>query len=84
MLKVSQKAGDVNYRKAIALTLRSLIISNLTDMFGDIPFSEAAKAEEGITKPKFDRQEDIYNQLINDLEQANQLYVTNLGLKYGS
>lgn len=83
MLKVSEKEGDVNYQ-AIALTLRSFVISNLTDMFGDIPFTEATKAEEGITKPKFDKQEDIYKQLINDLEKANQLYVTNLGLKYGT
>ncbi|WP_413532891.1 SusD/RagB family nutrient-binding outer membrane lipoprotein [Empedobacter brevis] len=83
MLKVSEKAGDVNYQ-AIALTLRSLVISNLTDMFGDVPFTEAAKLEEGITKPKFDKQEDIYKQLITDLDNANQLYVTNLGLKYGS
>ncbi|WP_276680240.1 SusD/RagB family nutrient-binding outer membrane lipoprotein [Empedobacter brevis] len=83
MLKVSQKAGDVNYQ-AVALTIRSLVISNLTDMFGDVPFSEAARAEEGITKPKFDKQEDIYKQLISDLEKANSLYVNNLGLKYGN
>ncbi len=83
MLAVSTKAGDVNYQ-AIALTMRALVISNLTDMFGDVPFTEAAKAEQGINKPKFDRQQDIYTQLINDLEKANSLYATKLGLKFGT
>ncbi len=83
MLKVAEKSGDVNYQ-AIALTLRALVISNLTDMFGDIPFSEAAKAEEGISKPKFDKQEEVYQLLLADLEKANGLFVTNLGLKYGA
>ncbi|WP_313376929.1 SusD/RagB family nutrient-binding outer membrane lipoprotein [Chishuiella sp.] len=82
MLRVSIQASDVNY-EAIALTLRALVMSNLTDMFGDVPFSEAARSEDGIIKPKFDKQEDIYTQLLADLEKANSLYVSTLNLKYG-
>lgn len=83
MLTVSKANGDVNY-EAIALTLRAWIMSNLTDMFGDVPFTEAAQGENGNFTPKFDRQKDIYEQLFKDLEQANELYQINLGLKYGA
>lgn len=83
MLKVSREKGDVNY-EAIALTLRAWMMSNLTDMFGDIPFSEAAQGEVGNFTPKFDRQKEIYAQLFQDLEHANALYQTSLGMKYGA
>lgn len=83
MLKVSREKGDVNY-EAIALTLRAWMISNLTDMFGDVPFSEAAQGESGNFTPKFDRQKEIYAQIFEDLEYANHLYQNSLGMKYGA
>jgi len=44
---------------------------DLTDMFGDIPFSESALGTENvITQPKYDTQESIYKQLIKDLDAA--------------
>lgn len=83
MLKVAKKNGDVNY-EAIALTLRAWMMSNLTDMFGDVPFSEAALGEQGKFNPKFDSQKEIYAQLFTDLEKANTLYQSKLGMKYGA
>ena len=83
MLKVSRANGDVNY-EAIALTLRAWMMSNLTDMFGDVPFSEASQGEVANFTPKFDSQKDIYAQLLLDLDKANSLYVNNLGMKYGA
>src|SRR5690606_29045275 len=47
MEKASIAAGDVNYQ-AIALTLKAWSFANLTDVFGDIPFEEALKGDEGI------------------------------------
>lgn len=44
--------------------------SLLTDMFGDIPYSEAIKYFDGINQPKFDSQEKIYADLIVRLDKA--------------
>jgi hypothetical protein len=44
----------------------------LTDLFGDIPFFEAGKAYESIdfARPAFDKQEDIYKFLLEELKWA--------------
>ncbi|MGY5355887.1 SusD/RagB family nutrient-binding outer membrane lipoprotein [Wenyingzhuangia sp. IMCC45467] len=64
--------------EAIALTLKVLYMSNLTDMFGDIPYSEAftARKPNGTTKPKFDTQQEVYEQMFADLMEANTIYAT--------
>jgi len=60
--------------KAVAVTLKAYITGILTDSFGDIPFSEALKAEDKVNQPKFDTQEEIYTSLIQQLEDANTVY----------
>lgn len=64
--------------KAVAQTLKVLYMSNLTDMFGDIPYREAfqGRGEDSNTKPVFDSQEDVYRQMFEELEEANTLYAT--------
>ncbi|MGO4877294.1 SusD/RagB family nutrient-binding outer membrane lipoprotein [Pedobacter psychrotolerans] len=47
-----------------------LILQRITDTYGDVPYTQAAKAIEGIKFPVYDRQEAIYNQMLNDLETA--------------
>ena len=65
--------------EAISLTLKVLYMSNLTDIFGDIPYSEAftARKSNGTTKPKFDTQKEVYEQMFTDLMEANEIYATN-------
>lgn len=60
--------------EAVARTLYVLYMQNLTDMFGDIPYSEAYQASEGNMKPVFDSQEKVYAQMCACLEQANKIY----------
>lgn len=60
--------------QAVTKTLRAYTAGMLTDAFGDIPFTEAMKYDEGITTPVFDEQQDIYNALISGLEEANEIY----------
>lgn len=62
--------------QAIALTFKVLFMSNLTDMFGDIPYSEAftMQKENATLTPKFDSQKDVYTQMFADLEKANNIY----------
>ena len=50
---------------------RVVIFSRLTDLYGDIPYSEAGKGVlEGIDRPKYDSQQDIYMDMLNELEGA--------------
>lgn len=54
-----------------ARIMKVYIFSRLTDLYGDIPYSEAAKGfYEQIFQPKYDRQEDIYADFFVELEEA--------------
>lgn len=75
MEEAAIEENNTNY-EAIALVMNAWIFANLTDAFGDIPFSEALSAEENIVQPKFDKQKDIYVQLLDNLERANSLFDT--------
>ncbi|SEB81922.1 Starch-binding associating with outer membrane [Maribacter dokdonensis] len=58
--------------KAIVKILRVFAYSRLTDLYGDVPYSEAGKAViEGIFLPKYDAQSEIYPDLLNELEEAS-------------
>ncbi len=45
---------------AVSDILRSYLFSQLTDMWGDVPYSEALQAKSGNYTPKYDTQEAIY------------------------
>ncbi|NIJ52461.1 SusD/RagB family nutrient-binding outer membrane lipoprotein [Dyadobacter arcticus] len=62
--------------KAVALILKSWMFSIATDAYGDIPYSEAIKAKEGVLYAKYDAQEDIYKGILADLATANTLLST--------
>jgi hypothetical protein len=62
--QIIKKAGTKKNYAAIAKILKGYAYQMLTDQFGDIPFSEALKADEGISSPKYDSQEDVYNGII--------------------
>lgn len=57
--------------KAITRIMRVFIYHRLTDLYGDVPYSEAGKAViEGILTPKYDRQSDIYADMLKELEES--------------
>ena len=68
-------AEDRNY-EAIALTLNAWAYSNLTDLFGPVPMTEAVRGDEGLLYPAFDSQQFVYQTILTDLERANTLYNT--------
>lgn len=68
MKKAAVSSSDQNY-EAIALVLNAWAYSNLTDTYGDVPFTEASKLDEGISQPKFDQQKNIYIQMLDDLKE---------------
>jgi len=57
--------------KAIVRILRVFAYSRLTDLYGDIPYTEAGKAViDGIFLPKYDAQSEIYPDLLKELEES--------------
>jgi hypothetical protein len=66
--------------QGVALVLKAFGFSVLTDCYGDIPFSEAYKSGEGILKPKYDAQADVYNGIIAMLDQADGLFSADGGV----
>ncbi|HUH33224.1 MAG TPA: SusD/RagB family nutrient-binding outer membrane lipoprotein, partial [Daejeonella sp.] len=83
MKTAADEVNDPNYQ-AIALTLNAWTYSLLSDGFGDVPMNEAASGDEGILRPAFDTQKDVYTKILNDLNTANSLFNPGKSLIYGS
>jgi hypothetical protein len=65
------KEGNSGTEMGIARILRVVIYHRLTDTHGDIPYSEAGKGYiNGTLKPKYDAQQDIYMDMLAELEAA--------------
>jgi hypothetical protein len=79
---IATKLNEPNY-KAIALVYKAWAYSILTDLYGDIPYTQASKAAQGVVKPAFDKQKDIYTDLLKLLDTANGLFNTTKALTYG-
>lgn len=69
-MKLTDEGGDFESELmyATGLILKGLYYQMFTDVFGEIPYSEAA--DPNITLPKFDTQKDIYKGIIADLDKA--------------
>lgn len=59
--------------EGIFTIFRVLLFSYMTDFYGDVYYSQALKAREGILYPKYDKQSDIYAGLLKELDNANTL-----------
>ena len=60
----------------VAMIVKAVIFKQITDAFGNIPFSEALDPDN--PTPKYDNQSDIYNQLIADVVAARNMLDENL------
>lgn len=69
VVQKGRDAGRPNI-EAVGLIWESYIFHLVTDLWGDVPYSEALRAEEGITTPVYDEQEAIYKDLLDTLEGA--------------
>lgn len=73
VIALSDEQGLNNY-KGVAMVLRSWMFQCLTDMYGPVPFREAAQAKlNSIYSPVYEQQQDIYAGLIADLDEANNM-----------
>ncbi|MBT8313489.1 MAG: SusD/RagB family nutrient-binding outer membrane lipoprotein, partial [Maribacter sp.] len=71
MLVQLDEEGAPEEMKAIVRIQRVIVFHRLTDLYGDVPYSEAGKAViSGILKPKYDAQSDIYADMLKELEES--------------
>lgn len=63
-------AAKYPYHNGIGQVLTALNLGYATDMWGDVPYDEAFRAEEGIKAPKYNTQEEIYKKLQSILDEA--------------
>ncbi|GAB4407583.1 MAG: SusD/RagB family nutrient-binding outer membrane lipoprotein [Bacteroidia bacterium] len=70
---IAERSGNKSYQ-GVSLIMKSWMFQILTDMWGEVPYSEALKGRsDEIFKPAYDTQEQIYEGLIADLKAANTL-----------
>lgn len=63
-------ADQYPYYNGIGQVLTALNLGYATDMWGDVPYDEAFRAEEGNRTPKYNTQEEIYQRLQTILDEA--------------
>lgn len=69
VLANTKDAESIN-KQAAARIWRVYIFHQLTDLYGDIPYSEASKGITGNFSPKYDLQVDVYKDMFKELDEA--------------
>ncbi|MGX5688444.1 SusD/RagB family nutrient-binding outer membrane lipoprotein [Arcticibacter tournemirensis] len=72
MEKKAQETGQTFYL-GIAKVIKSIGFMYLVDQYNNVPYSDAFKGTESIN-PKYDKGQDIYNDLIAGLNEAKALF----------
>ncbi|WP_099367244.1 SusD/RagB family nutrient-binding outer membrane lipoprotein [Sphingobacterium sp. 1.A.4] len=70
--------GPVANQVAVAKILKAFFMWNVTDRWGDVPYTEAFQGT-ALPNPKYDKQEDIYKALFTLLDEANAAIVLTNG-----
>ncbi len=72
--KRAHASKDSTFLKGVSLTMQAFWFGYYTSGWGDIPFSEAYRAEERILKPAYDDQKDVFKGILSYLEEANEAF----------
>lgn len=70
---VENTRGKEQYKNLhqIARIWRVVVLSRITDLYGDVPASEAGLGYyQKLYLPKYDKQQDIYNTMLSELDEA--------------
>lgn len=79
VIDYNDKTGDFAQYKAMSKIMKAYYVQILTDLWGDMPYTEGFKRELNLT-PKYDKGEDVYKASIADIEDA----ITTIDGKQGS
>ncbi|MDR6784282.1 hypothetical protein ABIE26_002329 [Pedobacter africanus] len=75
MVNAAQTEGLKKSYEALGHFIRAWQFFHTTMQVGDVPYSEAVKGEEsGVIQPKYDSQKTVFLGILNELDQANQLF----------
>lgn len=74
MVDLSKGTTSESSYKALALFLKASYGFSATLDMGDVPYSEAGRTSEGIYKPKYDKQSDVFVAVLNDFKAAELLF----------
>lgn len=72
LLAKSQNQAIYKVYEGPARIMKAMMTQALTDIYGDVPYSEALKGLEGNVTPKYDSQEQIYTGSDGILDQLNK------------
>lgn len=71
--EIARVEGNQNL-EAVAQIMKAYTAHQVTDMWGDIPYTQAFLLdEEGILSPEFDSQAAVYEKILTELEEANSM-----------
>lgn len=75
---VIEKAQDKGFKdlEAAARIMKVYFFHRITDLWGDVPYTEALKGDAGELTPKYDTQQSIYAALISELSAAESILAT--------
>lgn len=74
MIQYAEGGVEEPSYRGLALFLKAWYGFNATLDMGDIPYSETGMALEGITKPVYDKQADVFAAILTDLQQAEAYF----------
>ena len=70
--KRAEEQGNSNLA-AVALIMKAYTAQHVSDMWGNIPYSEAFGLDAGVGNPVFDPQEKVYDQILSELSSAQAM-----------
>lgn len=76
VIKGAEEVGNQNLQAA-TMILKSYGLQLVVDIYGKAPYTEAGLGSEGLINPKYDTEEYIYDDLLLQLETANDMLVDN-------
>lgn len=74
MSEFSQGSKQEPSYNGLELFLKASYGLSATLDMGDVPYSEAGKAKEGITTPKYDKQEEVFKLVLDDFQKAEEFF----------
>lgn len=82
MIELATSEELKNSYTALGHVIRAYRFFELTMQVGDVPYSQALQGEKkGIIKPEYDAQKDVFLGILNELDQADELFAK--GVNFG-
>lgn len=84
ILRISKENPVAAVYEGPARIMKAYLAMNLTDLFGDVPYSQAFRGREGVINPGYDSQESIYtgnDGILANLRTARQVIASYTGVQ---